>query len=230
MSTKSISIIIPTLNESKQIQNILEHLKRINGHREIIVSDGGSTDHTPDIAKNYAKVLHCETSRAIQMNLGAQHSRGDILWFIHADCKPHPKSADAIFQALENEQAVGGAFEYNLDADGFIYRISEFFSNRKNRLLNLIYGDMGIFVKRTIFEKMGGYKPLLLMEDLDFGRRLTKFGKIVILPYRINTSTRRWQAEGPIKNLVRNWILQILWAAGTPPEKLASWYPFNYQK
>lgn len=230
MSTKFISIIIPTLNESKQIQNTLEYLKRLDGHCEIVVSDGGSTDNTPDIAQKYARVLHGETGRAIQMNLGAQHSRGDILWFVHADCKPHPQSTDAIFHALENKQTVGGAFEYILDADGFIYRISELLSNRKNRLLNLFYGDMGIFVKRKIFEKMGGYKPLSLMEDLDFCRRLNKYGKIVILPYKINTSARRWKAEGPLKNLVRNWILQILWAAGMPPDKLANWYSFNYQK
>ena len=85
------------------------------------------------------------------MNAGAHAAIGEILWFLHADCIPHPNSIHAIIDTVQNEHIVGGAFAYHLDAEGFIYRLSEGLSNYKNRIFNIFYGDMGIFVRKSIF-------------------------------------------------------------------------------
>jgi rSAM/selenodomain-associated transferase 2 len=223
----SVSIIIPTLNESENIEELLRYLRTFSPYAELIVSDGGSTDHTVQLAQPFARIIRSHQGRGRQMNAGARAARGDIFWFLHADCRPHPESLKAISRVMENKTVVGGAFEYSLDHPGRFFRLAEFLSNRKNRLLKIFYGDMGIFVRREVFFQMGGYKELPLMEDLDFCLRLKKVGQVVILPYRITTSARRWLEEGIVKNMIRNWILQIAWSCGADPEKLAKWYRFG---
>ncbi len=223
----SISIIVPTLNEEEQIQSLLQHLITIAPEAEILVIDADSKDMTQAIARKYARVFVSKCGRAVQMNHGAALAGSDILWFIHADCRPHAKSINAMLNALEDPQVVGGAFEWNLNAPGLYFRAVEFFSNRKNRFGKLLYGDMGIFVRKSVFDKMNGYSEIPLMEDMDFCKRLKQQGNVVILPYRINTSARRWYEEGILKNVTRNWILQILWSCGISSETLKKWYQFK---
>lgn len=222
-----ISVIIPTLNEANFLPHLLEHLKSMLEPLEIIVVDGGSTDETLSIARCHASVLEVSRGRASQMNAGASLAGGDVFWFLHADCFPHADSAKAILQALKNPEVVGGAFEYRLDHPGFLFRITEFFSNRKNKILKLLYGDMGIFVRRETFFRIGGFPEIPLMEDMEFCRSLKREGTIVILPQPMRTSARRWVEEGPIKNMVRNWLLQIAWKLGASPTKLSRWYRFQ---
>ena len=224
---KTISVIIPTLNEDDNIEGLLSYLVELDSSLELIVSDGGSADETVVKAKKYAEVVRAARGRGAQMNAGAKKAAGEILWFIHADCLPHQDSVKAMRRIVQNDAVVGGAFEYNLDGKGFLYRRTEFNSNIKNKVFKLFFGDMGIFVRRDIFQEMGGYKEIPLMEDMDFCKRLKKKGKIVILPQRINTSARRWEDEGKIKNLVRNWLLQIGWMFGVDPKILAKWYQFK---
>ncbi len=226
----NISVIIPTLNESENIGFLLEYLKSLNSGLELIVVDGQSLDNTVELAKPHAKVLFSDRGRGKQMNIGAQKACGEILWFLHADCTPHLKSVTAIKKSLKNSKIVGGAFEYTLNHPGRIFRLSEFMSNQKNLLLKLIYGDMGIFVRKNIFDKIGGYKEIPLMEDMQFCADLKKIGKIAILPYKIDTSARRWIDEGVYKNMIRNWILQVAWKNGVSPQKLALWYQFGNKK
>ncbi len=223
----SISIIVPTLNEEAQIDSLLKHLKTIARRAEILVIDADSDDETCSIAAEYARVCASQRGRAVQMNRGAALAEGEILWFVHADCRPHAKSVDAILSVLKDPEVVGGAFEWILDAPGLYFRSVEFFSNWKNRIGKLVCGDMGIFVRKSVFEKMNGYAEIPLMEDMDFGKRLKREGKIVILPFRIITSARRWYDEGILKNVTRNWMLQILWSFGVSPETLKKWYRFK---
>lgn len=225
-----ICAIIPTLNEEAQIDSLLAYLKNLDPHLQLIVSDGGSTDATVRIAGKQARVISAARGRGAQMNHGAAQVSEDILWFVHADCRPHPQSVRSIRQALLDPNTVGGAFEYNLDDRRFIFRLSEYLSNKKNKWLKLFYGDMGIFVRRAVFEKMGGYRQIPLMEDMDFCKRLKKMGTVVILPLKIGTSARRWRHEGILKNIVRNWALQLAWTLGASPEKLARWYRFDNRK
>lgn len=226
----TISIIIPTQNEEAHIKTLLNSLNNLGAFFEIIVVDGHSTDQTAALAGKFAKVIFSDLGRGRQMNVGAKEASGEVLWFIHADCLPHQQSVPAIKNILSDPEVVGGGFEYNLTAPGWMLRLSEFLSNRKNHLLQLIYGDMGIFVRREIFEKIGGYKEIPLMEDMEFCKDLKKEGKIVILPQRIDTSARRWLEEGIYKNMVRNWLLQIVWKLGAKPEFLAKFYPFGNKK
>jgi len=224
-----ISIIIPVLNESKFIENVCQRIHEMGNYREILVVDGGSQDETCQLAAPYASVLSSRQGRAIQMNTGAQSATGQILWFLHADCIPHPNSIDAIIDTIQNGHIVGGAFAYHLDADGLIYRVSEGLSNYKNKIFNIFYGDMGIFIKKGIFEMMGGYQEIPLMEDIDLCLRLKKMGKTVILPQQIVTSARRWKKEGPIKNIIRNWLLQLGWILGISADSLAKYYHFDQE-
>ena len=223
----NLSVIIPTLNEGKNIGPLLHYLQELDDHVELIVSDCGSHDNTREEAEPYAKIIRAPRGRGAQMNSGAQIASGDILWFLHADCSPHEESISAIEKTFVDPKIVGGAFEYSLDDPRWYFRAIEFFSNRKNQLLHVFYGDMGIFVRRNIFFHMGGYAEIPLMEDMDFCTRLKKEGHIVILPQRITTSTRRWAEEGAIKNVVRNWILQVAWTYGVSPETLSRFYQFK---
>ena len=227
MSKYSISVIIPTLNEAQNIERLLSYLHQLDSTLELIVADAGSTDSTVEQAKCLSKVVHSARGRGIQMNAGAKAATRDVLWFIHADCFPPSDSVDAIRQTLIDPEVVGGGFEYNLNHPAFRFRIVEWLSNRKNRLLKLLYGDMGIFVRREIFDKMGGYEEIPLMEDMDFSKRLKQYGKITILPQRMTTSARRWIEDGFVLNSTRSWLFQIAWALGASPYKLAKWYRFK---
>ncbi len=221
------SIIIPTLNEAQLIEKLLLDLKEFAPEAELIVVDGHSSDRTFEIARPLARTVLSPRGRGAQMNAGAREATGQVLWFLHADCRPHPDSLTAIQVALSDESIVGGGFQYNLDSPGIHYRLAERLSNHKNRILKLFYGDMGIFVRANVFWRMGGYKEVPLMEDMDFSRRLKRMGKTTILPLTMRTSARRWRREGWLKNIIRNWLLQIAWAAGVSPNILAKWYRFK---
>jgi rSAM/selenodomain-associated transferase 2 len=223
----TVSVIVPTLNEEDEIISFLEHTSDLAPRLEVIVADGGSTDSTVRAAGQMARVISAPRGRGAQMNAGAGEASGDVLWFLHADTRPHPGSIPAMLSALDDESVVGGAFEYNLDHPSVFFRITENVSNRKNQACGLFFGDMGIFVRREVFERMGGFRELPLMEDMDFCARLKKLGRITIVPLRIETSVRRWLKEGIAKNLVRNWVLQILWKLGVSPHTLARWYSFG---
>ncbi len=225
--TQTVSVIVPTLNEEDGIDSFLRHVSGLAPDLEIIVVDGGSSDATVVKASERATVLHGPRGRGAQMNAGAREAEGEILWFLHADCFPHPDSVAAMEDALSEVAVVGGGFEYDLDHPGFFFRLTESVSNRKNRAFGLLFGDMGIFVRRSVFETMGGYREFPLMEDMDFCERLKHEGDIAIIPLRIKTSARRWLDEGIVKNLVRNWILQAGWKCGVSPNRLAKWYSFG---
>lgn len=223
----TVSVIIPTLNEATTLPGLLEYLSRLNSDMEIIVADGGSEDSTIGIAQSIAKVVNSPRGRGAQMNAGANVAIGDILWFIHADCTPHPKSYNALIKTMCDSKVVGGGFEYSLNHPAFRFRITETWSNTKNRWFKMLYGDMGIFVRRNIFEGMGGYKEIPLMEDMDFSRRLKKEGRVVVLPYRMETSARRWIEEGYWKCNFRSTVLQSAWNMGVSPKILSRWYKFK---
>jgi rSAM/selenodomain-associated transferase 2 len=223
----SVSVIVPTLNEEEEIGSFLAHVCGLESDLQVIVADGGSSDGTVEIAAALVRVISAPRGRGAQMNAGAREASGDVLWFLHADTRPHPGSLQAMRGVLENPEVVGGAFEYNLDHPSRFFRITENVSNRKNQACRLFFGDMGIFVWRTVFERMGGFRDFPLMEDMDLCKRLKEQGSIEIIPLRINTSVRRWLDEGILKNLVRNWALQLLWKLGVSPHTLARWYSFG---
>ncbi len=209
MTPKEISIIIPTLNEEKTISQCLETVVNIPGI-EIIVSDGGSTDSTVEIAGQHSdvKVVHSQAGRSIQMNNGAACARGEILLFLHADCILPREDVLKIRQIFDSGKFVGGAFQIRLLSDKFTYRWLEMGINFRSKAFKLPYGDQGLFVKRSIFERLGGFREMPICEDLDFVYRLRrKYGEIAILNGRISSSVRTWKNRGIFRTSFRNQLL-----------------------
>jgi rSAM/selenodomain-associated transferase 2 len=208
MTPKEISILIPTLNEEKTIGQCLETVVNIPGI-EVIVSDGGSTDGTVEIAGQHSdvKVVHSQTGRSIQMNNGAACARGEILLFLHADCILSREALLKIRHIFNSSKFVGGAFMIRLLSDKFPYRWLEMGINFRSKVFKLPYGDQGLFVKRTIFEELGGFREMPICEDLDFICRLKKFGRIAILNDRIFSSVRMWKNYGILRTSFRNQLL-----------------------
>jgi len=208
MTQKEISVIIPTLNEEKTISRCLEDIVD-DPHIEIIVSDGGSTDRTVEIAERYkdVKIISSPMGRGVQMNAGASYAHGEILLFLHADCILSTEAILNIRDIFENNRIVGGAFKIKLLSDKLPYRLIETGINFRSRVFKLPYGDQGLFVKRTVFMEMGGFKEMNVCEDLDFICRLKRCGKIAILNEKIFSSVRRWENSGILRTSLRNQFL-----------------------
>lgn len=223
-NSATISIIIMTLNEEELIGGLLLSLRGIED-TEIIVSDGGSVDRTCRVASKYTdKIIRGERGRGKQLNAGAQLATGDILWFLHVDSTPPENFKDHILKTLEKPGVAGGAFTLEIDSDmtslKFISRVVEL----RSMISGIPYGDQGIFVKRAIFEKINGFKNIPLMEDIDFGRRLKKEGKIEILKPKIKTHARAWERYGVLRTTLRNWGYVTLFFMGYSPYKLYERY------
>jgi len=219
----NICVIIPVLNEAKVIERNLRDLNK-NLITEAIVSDGGSNDATVVIASKFAKIVHSKPGRGTQMNLGAKAATSDILLFLHADTILPDQWRDRILSSMATEGVVAGAFSLSIDSDRLSHRIIAAAANLRSRLTKLPYGDQGIFVKRSVFEKIGGFKDIPIMEDVDLMRRLKKSGKVVILDDKVKTLARRWEKEGFVYTTIRNWLLLTLYYMGVPPERLHKLY------
>lgn len=215
MSTKEISIIIPTLNEEKVIRHCLDTVTNVPGI-EVIIADGGSTDRTEEIVGQYrdVKVVSSEMGRSIQMNNGAGYASGDILLFLHADCVLPREVVLNIRNVFGSSSFVGGAFKIRLLSDKFLYRLIEKGINFRSTAFKLPYGDQGLFVKRSIFEALGGFREMPNCEDIDFICRLKKCGNIVILNEEIFSSTRRWRNNGILKTTFRNQLILASYISG----------------
>lgn len=218
-----ISVIIPTLNEATVIERTLTHLSLIQG-LELIVVDGGSTDGTAALAQRHARVLTARPGRAEQMNRGAQQATGAILLFLHADTLVGPAALREIIEALEDPAIVGGAFRLVIETPRRLLRLIAAAANIRTRLTRIPYGDQGIFVRRSVFEKLGGFPIQPLMEDVEFARRLKRVGRLVILSEAVQTSSRRWDKEGFWYTTLRNQALVLLYFIGISPDRLARWY------
>lgn len=218
-----VSVIIPVLNEAAQIADAIARTRAV-GDCEIIVVDGGSIDGTLAAAGAADRVLTSPRGRARQQNAGAAAATGDVLLFLHADCRLPADAFDAVAQALQDPLCVGGCFRQSIDAGGAGYRLLEFGNAARVRLLGWAYGDQGIFVQRNAFEALGGFPDLPLMEDLYFMKRLKRRGRVALLPLRLQVSARRWQKQGIVGRTLRNWRLLLRAHCGAPLEKLAAEY------
>ncbi|WP_066378527.1 TIGR04283 family arsenosugar biosynthesis glycosyltransferase [Anabaena sp. CA = ATCC 33047] len=219
-----ISVIIPTLNEAANITAVINTINpRIN--TEIIVVDGGSQDETVALAQSLGvKVISSSPGRAVQMNAGATVANGEILLFLHADTRLPMGFDEMIASALQQPQVVAGAFELRIDAALGGLRWVEKGVNWRSRLLQMPYGDQAIFITKSIFEKIGGFPELPIMEDFELIRRLQRIGKITIIPVPVVTSARRWIKKGVFKTTLINQIVIIAYLLGVKPERIRQWY------
>jgi rSAM/selenodomain-associated transferase 2 len=224
MAAINVSVIVPVLDEEKTIATTLEALIALAPH-EIIVVDGGSTDRTAEICQQFdVKVMVSARGRARQMNSGAKAASGDILLFLHADTTLPNSAFDDIRLALGDSRYVGGRFDVELAGQHWMLKVIGAMINYRSRLSKVSTGDQAIFVRRFVFEQIGGYPDIPLMEDLAFCRMLRHTGEIACLKSRVMTSARRWEIDGVWRTILRMWALKLLYLAGISPNRLKQYY------
>lgn len=220
-----VSVIIPTLNEESTIAETISSVRE-QAHCEIIIVDGGSDDQTWEQASGADLRLSSAKGRAVQQNTGAKSSQGEILLFLHSDCRLQPEALTILLQELEANPGIQtGCFHQKIDAEGFKYRLLEWGNDLRVRILGWAYGDQGIFVRRELFEQVGGFPELPLMEDLYLMKRLKRETKIHLVEASVSVSARRWQQRGVVRQTLRNWVFVILAHLGVSAETLARHYP-----
>jgi rSAM/selenodomain-associated transferase 2 len=218
------SIIIPTLNEAEILGKTLGSLKTHSV--EIIVVDGGSQDHTVDVARQHtSSVLTSRPGRGLQQDIGSRRARGDVLVFLHADTRLPPNFPDLIRFALADPEVVFGAFLLGIHPSRPATDLIAFMANIRSRLLKVPYGDQAIFVKRPAYFLAGGFRHWPIMEDVDLVRRLHQIGGFRLARGFVRTSVRRWEKENPLKTTLRNYSLILRYLTGTSPHTLACHYP-----
>lgn len=219
-----VSVIIPALNEETQISPTL----RAIGHGlayEVIVIDGGSIDATVARAKEQgAAVLVTKPGRARQMNAGAARATGGTLLFLHADTLLPPRWEETVPRTLRGPGIVAGAFRFRIAGDFPGRCLVEWTTGLRSRWLQRPYGDQGLFLARALFEEMGGFANLPIMEDYEFTTRLRRHGRIITVSEAALTSGRRWQRLGVLRTTLCNQWMLARYRLGVPAQKLARRY------
>lgn len=224
MENIKISIIIPTLNEAGNIQQTIATTQP-SVNIEVIVVDGGSQDGTVAIAQSLGvKVISSSPGRAIQMNTGATLASGEILLFLHADTLLPVGFDEMIRTALQQPGVVAGAFALRIDADLAGLRWVEKGVYWRSHFFQMPYGDQAIFITKSVFEEVGGFPELPIMEDFELMRHLKRAGKITILSVAVVTSARRWLHRGVFQTTLINQVVIIAYLLGVAPAQLRSWY------
>lgn len=218
------AVVIPTLNEESTLPATLEALCH-DGPEELIVVDGGSRDATIDVARRHgARVISSPPGRARQMNAGAAVASAARLLFLHADTLPPANWRQVVERALSRPDVVAGAFRFGLRDPVPGRRLVEGLVRARCRWLGTPYGDQGLFLRRDLFEAVGGFPPWPILEDLETVRRLRRLGRVVVVPATARTSGRRWRKLGLARTMCRNGCILIGHRLGVPLEKLARWY------
>lgn len=220
-----IAVIVPALDEGEGIADTLRSA-RDPAVAELIVVDGGSADDTVARATPLAdRVLVAPRGRASQMNAGARASRADadVLLFLHADTLLPSGFGALVLQAID-DGAVAGRFDVVLRGTHPLLRVVATMMNARSRLTGISTGDQAIFVRRDVFERLGGYAAIPLMEDVELTTRLKRAGRLAALRLRVSTSGRRWEEHGVVRTIVLMWLLRLAYACGVPADRLARRY------
>ena len=221
-----LSIIVPCLNEAEGIAAALDALSPLRRRgAEVIVVDGGSADGTVPIAEARADlVLAAPRGRASQMNAGARRARGDVLLFLHADTR-RPDEADALVaEALARSGASWGRFDVTIRGRHPLLRVIAAAMNLRSRWTGIATGDQAIFVRRSTFERVGGYPEIALMEDIALSSKLRAQSAPVCIASRASTSGRRWEKHGVVRTVLLMWRLRLAYYFGADPDELAPRY------
>ena len=228
MNSMKFSVIVPVFHEGERINDLIECVNRLDsdGNAEIIIVDGTQEKDTlTAIRSNHAIKISSEQGRAKQMNAGASIARGEVLIFLHADTELPVHARRKIGSFIEQTEYVGGAFDLGIKSDRFIFKAIGKLASWRSRLNRVPFGDQAIFIRREYFNRIGGYKDIPLMEDVELMRRIKKSGDRIRIFYdRVMTSPRRWDEEGVIYCIFRNWALQVLYSLGVSPDHLVKYY------
>lgn len=220
-----VAIVVPTLDEETNLARRLPHLRTLTDL--VVIADGGSTDGTLTVAREHGcRTCTAPRGRGPQLNAGAQRAIGEgaqILLFLHADTDFPDGGIEAIREAVL-AGAIGGGFLVRLDAPHGLLRLLPTLVNWRTRRLRVPLGDQGQFVTRDAFERLGGFHDWPILEDFDFVRRLRRSGTMAIIEQPVTPSTRRFEREGVLRAVARNWLLWALFLAGASPHRLARLY------
>jgi rSAM/selenodomain-associated transferase 2 len=220
----NISVIVPVLNEEKSIAGTLQALAPLQPYETIVV-DGGSQDSTQDIvAAHGVKMAVSDRGRARQMNRGAQEALGEVLLFLHADTRLPSTALADIANALGDPRYVGGRFDVDLDGNHWMLPLVARLISFRSRISKVGTGDQALFVRREVFQRLGGFPDIPLMEDIAFCRALKRLGAIACLRSRVVTSARRWEIDGVWRTIFTMWTLKLLYFAGVSATRLKRFY------
>jgi rSAM/selenodomain-associated transferase 2 len=220
-----LSVIVPVINEEMNLSRIAGCLRSVieQGH-EVIIVDGGSTDNTLTIAYDISDtVIISKKGRALQMNNGASVASGDVVLFLHADTLLPENVAEIISDVYVGEN-FWGRFDVRLSNEKYVYRLIECMMNMRSSLTSIVTGDQAMFFEKNLFDRIGGFPEIALMEDVEISRQLKKISKPVRLKSKVVTSSRRWETNGVVATVLLMWKLRLYYFFGVSPEKLSQMY------
>ncbi len=231
----NLSIIVPLLNEANNLPKLIAHIVRLDpAPQQVILVDGGSVDDSVAIANNVLEsieatqsitdwhIIESTVGRAQQMNAGAMLATGDVLLFLHADTELPIDATGNIRQAIA--QYDWGRFDVRLDSCEPLLKIVGFMINQRSRLMSIATGDQAIFIKKSIFEQIGGYPDQPLMEDIELCKRLKRIARPACLKSKVTTSARRWQQHGTWRTIFLMWHLRFDYWRRVSPDVLNQRY------
>ena len=222
---QTISVVIPALNEEESLPETVRRARVNPQVCEIIVVDGGSQDHTKDVAKELGcRVLESPPGRGGQMRLGAAQSRGDVVLLLHADTWLPPDAGRAALECLRDPSVVAGGFWKTFRNPSWLMRGSRFRCGLRLWFGRRILGDQGMFIRREVLERIGGVPDMPLMEELELCHRLRKAGRLVLADATVTTSARRFEKLGVIRTYLRMWSVMLRYRMGASAEELRSLY------
>lgn len=213
-----ISVIIPVFNEERALPGTLDRLLQQPGDYEVLVVDGGSIDRTRDIVVDgYGlRLIDAPKGRASQMNAGARQARGDWLLFLHADTLL-PGEAITTLAALDvRSDVVAGGFSHRFSGRDWRLRMISVLDNIRCRRTGVVYGDQAMFVRRSVFERLGGFPEQPIMEDVAFCERLVRQHNTLLLPDQVITNSRKFERHGIWRSLWRVIVIQVRNELGLP--------------
>ena len=226
MPPPRLAIVIPTLNERAHIGDLLADLGMLRSPHEIIVADGGSSDDTIELAEGRgARVIVTPPGRGGQLRAGADACAAPLLAFLHADVRLSPASVAALDCLAHSDLPSAWAFRLRIDDARMKFRVVEWGANWRSSHFALPYGDQGLVMSRTMYDAVGGFADVPLMEDVIMARALEAHGGVRLLDADILVSARRWHRDGVLRRSARNVVILARFLAGTSPARLASAYP-----
>ena len=224
-----LTVIIPAIDEARQIARTLA--AAASPDAEIIVSDGGSTDRTEQIARSLgARIVSGPQDRAGQQNRGAAAARGEVLLFLHADTRLPRNYVNHVFETLMDRRTRLGAFRFATDIHTTAMRGIAYCTNLHAGWFNFPCGDQGLFLRKQDFDAVGGFPDVSIAEDLYLVHRMARKGRVALAPVAAVTSGRRWQRLGPIRTTIINTIIAVGSLAGVAPGHLAPLYRLPAKK
>lgn len=222
----TIRVVIPVYRDTESLGSLLHRLREVEQVDEIVVVEGSEDRRSLEIARDSgADWIDSLPGRGLQMHRGAMAGAARILWFLHADSVLPDGAVAAMRAALSDPSVAGGAFAFRLAERRWYGAWLERTVNWRTRVARLPYGDQGYFMRREIYDEIGGFAPLPIMEDVELMSRLRLRRHLVWLDHAIGVSPRRWDREGFFRTTSRNLLLFAAFKLGVSAERLRAWYP-----